>query len=98
MVEGTMKPNERNLGPPTDWPDRLTDEEAQAFQDMQWAAYDPEVQERYPDKFIVVHNKQVLAAGDHLLTVLKEAEARSGLPRNHLALLWVDGPLTMLGR
>jgi Family of unknown function (DUF5678) len=79
-------------------PKEIPNEEfLQCCADMDWALYDPEVQQRYAGKYVAVHKKQVLAVGDDLLAVYAEAEEKTGLPRSSIALVPIDDIRSFLG-
>jgi hypothetical protein len=94
--EGRVAMNERN--PTTNSPplppgwSRLTEERVEVWRDMEWAIHDPEVQEKYPDEFVAVHRRQVVAHGHDLKTVIAEAERVTGLQRHQIAITTVLGP------
>jgi hypothetical protein len=89
-----MGPSERD-GPwekLAELPSRLTEEETQQVADMTWAATDPELQNLYPDEFVAVHQRQIVAHGHDLKIVLDEAERITGLPRHKIAVTSILGP------
>jgi hypothetical protein len=88
-----MNANEPNG--PIQWPERpskLTEEELEQLRDIRWGATDPEVQKQYPDEFVAVYKRRVIAHGDNELKVLEEAERITGLPRHKIAITTVLGP------
>jgi hypothetical protein len=73
-----------------------SEEDRQRCADMYWALDDPEVQVRYAGKYVAVHQKQILAAGEDLLAVYAEAQEKSGLPRSRIAIAAIDDDQTFL--
>ncbi len=73
------------------------EEDLQRLADMDWALDDLEVQQQYGGKYVAVHKKQILAAGDDLLAVYAEAEEKTGLPRSSIALVPIDDIRSFLG-
>jgi hypothetical protein len=89
-----MTPNECD-GPwkkLTELPSRLTEEEMEQVRDMAWAATDAELQDLYPDEYVAVYRRQVVAHGHDLKTLLDEAERITGLPRHKIAVTTILGP------
>jgi len=74
-----------------------TEEDIQRFADMLWAQDDPDVQQKFPGKYVAVHQRQILAVGDDLSAVYAEAEAKSGLSRSQIALAVIDDDASFLG-
>jgi hypothetical protein len=79
-------------GPFPEPPKKLTEEELEQLRDMRWAATDPEVTKKYPDEIVAVYRRQIIAHGDHLKTVLEEAERITGLPQHKIAVVSILGP------
>lgn len=76
-------------------PTQLSDEMKERLREAEWAENDPEVQEMYPDKFVAVYRRQIIAAGDDRLEVMKEAERITGLPQGKIAVTLIIGPETL---
>ena len=74
----------------------LSAEEVERGRDIDWAWHDPEVREKYPDQFIAVYHRQVIAHGDELFDVLAEAQRITGQPRHRIAVTSVLGPKSLL--
>jgi Family of unknown function (DUF5678) len=95
-------PAENSQGPPgqphdpfADLPPQLNEEETEQYWDIQWALFDPELQELYPDKLVAVFRRRVIAVGDDRIALLKEAERITGLPGNRIAIVSILGPGTL---
>ena len=73
----------------------MTPEELQRALDVQWAWRDRDLQEQYPDQFVAVYRRQVVAHGDDYAKVLEEAERVTGQPRDKFAVTTVLGPETL---
>jgi hypothetical protein len=73
-------------------PKQLSEEERERLHDSDWAVMDPEVQRLYPDKYVAVYRRQIVASGDDLLTVMREAERITGLPQGKVAIAVIPGP------
>ena len=79
-------------------PSRLTPEEVEQLRDMEWAIRDPDVQEKYPDQFVAVYRRQVIAHGDDEEVVLAEAARITGKPKHLIAITTILGPGILLAR
>jgi hypothetical protein len=73
-------------------PTPFTEEERERFREAEWAEADPEVQELYPDKYVAVYRRQIVAAGDDRLAVMREAARITGLPEGKVAITVIPGP------
>jgi hypothetical protein len=73
-------------------PPKLSAEESEQLGDMIWAATDKHLQELYPDEFVAVYQRQVIAHGDDLAAVYNEAERITGRPRHKIAITTILGP------
>ena len=73
----------------------MTPEELERARDIDWAWREPELQEKYPDQFVAVYRRQVVAHGHNQLKVLEQAEQVTGLPRDKIALTTILGPKTL---
>lgn len=80
----------------SEWAPRLTAEEREQYLDIQWALHDPEVDRLYSDKVVAVHRRQVIAFGENSIDVLAEAERLTGLPAQRIAVVFIDGPNSLL--
>jgi len=69
----------------------LTEEEIEVGRDMDWAENDPEVQEMYPDKYVAVYRRKVVAFGEEWGKVLEEAERVAGAPGKYIAVVAIQG-------
>jgi hypothetical protein len=78
-------------------PRKMTPEEIEQYDDMIWAATDPDVQMKYPDEYVAAYRRQIIAHGDELREVLEQAERITGLPRNLIAVTAVLGPGILFG-
>ena len=77
---------------PPSIPAELTEEERQQADDLRWALFDPELQQRYPDKIVAVYHRKIVAVGEDWGKVLEEAERITGAPGNHIAVVAILGP------
>lgn len=84
-------------GFPTDLSAPLTKEEVEACHDMNWAMFDPEIQELYEGKIIAIHKRRVIAVGEDWKTVIDEAIRVSGLPRNFFAVVSIPDTASFFG-
>jgi len=73
-------------------PSKLNAEEIEQINDMEWAEQDPEVRIKFPDEFVAVHRRQIVAHGHDLLEVLTEAQRITGLAKNRIAVTTIPGP------
>jgi len=72
-------------------PRQLNEEEMEQMRDLDWAMADPEINRLYPDKVVAVYRRQVVAIGDYMNEVLKEAERVTGRPQNLIAAVPILG-------
>src|SRR5438876_6842909 len=79
-------------------PPKLNEEELDQARDMTWAATDKHLQELYPDEFVAVYKRQVIAHGHNEAEVWNEAERITGRPRNLIAIVTVLGPGLLFAR
>src|SRR5205823_6982732 len=73
---------------------KMTELEQRMTDDLDWAEHAPEVQQN-PDhygKFVVVHNKRVLAAGTDSRALVEQAAEQVGVPWQQLVILIVHRP------
>jgi hypothetical protein len=68
----------------------LTPSEERMLADLTWAATAPEVL-RHPGKFVVIHDRKVLAVGTNRQALVEEAAGRAGCPWWELAVAVVPG-------
>ena len=88
-----MDPNENDaLKEFAELPRKLTEEEREQLADMEWAATDPELQKQYPDEFVAVYQRQVIAHGHDEEAFLEEAQRITGRPKHKIAITTVLGP------
>lgn len=78
-------------------PEQLSDEDWQVHLDLHWAATDPELQRLYPDKIVAAYKQKLVAVGDDIQAVRKEAMRITGLPRNRIAITTVLGSKSLFG-
>jgi hypothetical protein len=78
-------------------PRKMTPEEIEQYDDMIWAATDPDVQMKYPDEFVAAYRRQIIAHGDDEQKVLEEAAQITGLPKHRIAVTTVLGPSLLFG-
>ena len=64
-----------------------TDELLQYWADFDWAENDPELKKHHAGTWLAIHKRQLLASGDDLEAVYLEAQEKTGLPRNQIAVL-----------
>ena len=76
----------------------LSSEECQRHEDIHWAQQDPEVQARYRGQFIVPYQRQIVAHGSDVATVLAEAARVSGRSVEELPLVGIVDPLADMPR
>ena len=77
-------------------PRKLTETEINLLRDLQWALVDGELSIRYPDQYVAVRNRQILAAGSDEVQVLAEAQRISGLSKDHIAIVFIQSAETFL--
>ena len=73
-------------------PSKLNEDEIEQINDMEWAEQDPEIKLKYPDEFVAVHRRHVIAHGHNLLEVLSEAQQITGLAKHEIAVTTIPGP------
>lgn len=83
------------MQPDSNGPIPLTAEERERGLDIRWAWGDTQVQEKFPDEFVAVYRRRVVAHGHDLNAVLDEAVRVTGQPREQIALTSVQGPETL---
>lgn len=66
----------------------LTEDERNRFDDFDWAQEAPEVQQ-HQGKFVVVHNKRVVAVGTDRQALVKQAAAQENCPEIDLVVMVV---------
>src|SRR5262249_20846669 len=69
-----MDPNTNNGPPLPELPEKLTPQEGEFLRDMKWAVQDPEVTAKYPDEFVAVWRRKIIAHGEDRAAVLAEAQ------------------------
>jgi hypothetical protein len=74
---------------------KLSELEQRMTADSNWAQHAPEVMENpeYFGKFVVVHNKRVLAAGTERQALVEKAAKEAGVPWQHLVVIVVPPAL-----
>jgi hypothetical protein len=65
------------------------EEVARQWEDVIWLRDDPNLQQRFPGKWVAVRDRQILAVGDDWQAVVVEAEQLSGLSRNKIVIAQV---------
>jgi hypothetical protein len=77
---------------------RLSETEQRMSDDFDWALHAPEVQQNpeHYGKFVVVYNKQILAAGRDRQPLVEEAAKKVGVPWQYLVVLIVHRPESLL--
>jgi hypothetical protein len=71
----------------------LTAEQRLQLEDMHWARHDPDVQNKYIGQFVVPFQRQIVAHGTNLVTVLEEAARLTGRKPEELPVCGIDDPL-----
>jgi hypothetical protein len=73
---------------------KMSELEQRMTEDSNWAQHAPEVQEN-PDhfgKFVVVHDKRILAVGLDRMALVQQAAEEVGVPWQHLVAVIVPDP------
>jgi hypothetical protein len=73
---------------------KLSELEQRMTEEADWAEHAPEVMDNpeYFGKFVVVHNKRVLAAGTDRQALVEQAAKEVGVPWRHLVVVLVPEP------
>jgi len=71
----------------------LTAEERQQEEDVQWALHDPEVLVNYTGEFVVPVDRRIVAHGEDIELVLREAAGVTGRDPERLPICGIDDPL-----
>jgi hypothetical protein len=75
---------------------KLSELEQRMTADADWAEHSPDIMQNpeYYGKFVVVYNKQVLAAGRDRQPLVEQAAKEAGVPWRHLVVVVVPDPRT----
>jgi hypothetical protein len=87
-----MDPNTNNGPLRPEPPKKMTPEEVEFVRDMKWAVQDPEVTAKYPDEYVAVWRRKIIAHGEDREAVLAEAQRITGLPRHEIPITVILGP------
>jgi hypothetical protein len=71
----------------------LTAEERQEEEDAQWALHDPVVLANYTGQFVVPVDRRIVAHGEDIELVLREAASVTGRDPERLPVCGIDDPL-----
>jgi hypothetical protein len=73
---------------------KMTDLEQRMTADFDWAQQAPEVQQNpeHYGKFVVVHNKRIVAVGSDRQALAKQAAEQTLVPWEHLVVVIVHRP------
>ncbi len=67
------------------------------WEDKKWAEKNySDLQEKYPDKWVAIVDKKVIAAGKSVKKVELEAEHKTGVPRDRIPVLFIEGEVNIL--
>lgn len=77
--------------------EKIKIEPKEFWDDKNWGEKNyPKLQDKYPNKWIAIVNKRVVASGKSLKNTELEAERKTGVPRNRIPLLFVEGEVNIL--
>ena len=77
--------------------ERINIEPKEFWDDKKWAEKNyPDLQEKYPDKWVAIVNKKVVAAGKSLKNTELEAEHKTGVPKARIPVLFIEGEVNIL--
>ena len=76
---------------------KINREPKEFWEDKKWGEGKyPQLQDEYPNKWIAIVNKKVVASGKSLKNTEIEAERKTGVPRDRIPVLFVEGDVNIL--
>ena len=77
--------------------EKIKIEPKEFWEDKKWAEKKyPDLQEKYPDKWVAIVDKKVVAAGKSLKNIELEAEHKTGVPRDRIPVIFIEGEVNIL--
>lgn len=77
--------------------EKIKIEPKEFWDDKKWVEKNySDLQDKYPDKWVAIVDKKVVAAGKSLKDIELEAEHKTGVSRDRIPVLFIEGEVNIL--